>query len=335
MRLVEPTLAAVEHAAQRIAGCVHRTPVITSRSLDERSEAQIFVKCENLQRGGAFKARGASNAILSLDPEIVRFGVATHSSGNHGQAVAVAAAARGMTAQVVMPRTAARVKRDAVAAYGATVRICEPTQRDREATLQQVIEQTGASFIPPYDDPRIIAGQGTVALELLQQVSGLDAVIAPVGGGGLLSGTAIVASAAGVDVYGAEPAGADDAYRSLLAGERLPMIDPQTIADGLRTTLGRLPFEILRPRVGAIFRTTDAEIVAAMRWVWERMKLVIEASAAVPVAACLQRPAELRGRRVGLIISGGNVDLEHLPWMGYSLPCFSAQEREIRPRSAS
>lgn len=307
-----PTRADVEAASRRIADHVHRTPVMTSRTLDERSGASLFFKCENLQRVGAFKMRGATNAIFSLNEDALRHGVATHSSGNHAQAVALAAKLRGVPAHIVMPTSAPAVKRAAVEGYGARVVPCEPTLEARETTLAHVVSETGATAVHPYDDPRVIAGQGTAALELLEQAPDLDVLITPVGGGGLLSGSALAASgrSPALRVMGAEPARADDAFRSMAEGRRLPSVSPDTIADGLLTSLGALPFAILRAEGVEIRRVEEEWIAPAMRLVWERMKILIEPSSAVPVALALfDREAGLRDQRVGIILSGGNVDL--------------------------
>lgn len=307
----------IRAAAERIRPHIHRTPVLTCATLDGLSGARLFFKCENLQKVGAFKMRGASNAVFSLSDEEAARGVATHSSGNHAQALALAARLRGVPAYVVMPRTAPPVKRRAVAGYGAEIIECEPTLAARESTLETVVERTGATFIHPYDDERIIAGQGTAALELLEQAPGLDMVMTPVGGGGLLSGTALAtaALAPGARVIAAEPAGADDAARSLAAGEILPSVAPDTIADGLLTSLGKLNFPIIQRHVAAIWTVADAEILAALRLTWERMKIVIEPSSAVCLAAVLARREEVAGLRIGIVLSGGNVDLDRLPWV--------------------
>ncbi|MFO7654935.1 MAG: pyridoxal-phosphate dependent enzyme [Candidatus Krumholzibacteriia bacterium] len=312
-----PTLADVRAAAVRIAPHVHRTPVLTSRSLNALTGAELFFKCENLQRVGAFKMRGATNAVFMLDDETARQGVATHSSGNHAQALALAARERGIPAHVVMPENAPAVKRAAVEGYGAVVYTCAATLAAREESLRRVVAQTGAHFVPPYDDPRIIAGQGTAALELLEDVPDLDAVMTPVGGGGLLAGTAVVAAGLRpqLAVIAAEPAGADDAARSLAAGRILPSENPRTVCDGLLTSLGRLNFAIIQRHVRAILTAGDPAVLHAMRLIWERMKIVVEPSAAVVLAALIERRAEVPGHRVGLILSGGNVDLDRLPWV--------------------
>jgi threonine dehydratase len=311
-----PSFDDIRAAAQRIAPYAHRTPVMTSAFFDRLTGGQLYFKCENLQKVGAFKFRGACNAVFSLPDEALRRGVATHSSGNHAQALALAARLRGTKAYIVMPRNAPEVKRRAVADYGAQIIPCEPTVADREGTAARVVDQTGATLIHPYNDPRIIAGQGTAALELLANVPDLDYLLAPVGGGGLISGTAI--AAAGVSpktrVIAAEPAAADDACRSLRAGRILPSENPQTIADGLRTSLGELTFAAIQQHVQEIVIVSEEAIVTALRHVWERMKIVIEPSSAVPVAALVEKKLDVAGKRVGIILSGGNVDLANLPF---------------------
>ena len=313
---MSPTITDIRQAAERIRPHAHRTPVMTCRSLDERVGARVFMKCENLQKVGAFKFRGACNAVLSLSPDEAARGVATHSSGNHAQALALAAAMRGIPAYIVMPRNAPAVKQGAVAGYGGIITLCEPTLAARESTLAEVVAATGAEVVHPYNDVRVIAGQGTAALELLADVPDLDVIMAPVGGGGLLSGTAIAARAVApqMRVIAAEPAGADDAFRSLAAGHIIPSVQPQTIADGLLTSLGDLTFPIIRDHVEQIVTVSEPAIVAAMKFVWERAKLVVEPSGVVPIAALWEEAIDLRGLRVGVILSGGNVDLEHLPW---------------------
>ena len=311
-------LDSIRRAARRLDGVIHHTPVATCAALDRLAGRELLLKCENLQKVGAFKFRGASNAILSLDEAAAAQGVVTHSSGNHAQAVALAARNRGTPSWIVMPRTALLVKRQAVEGYGGTVRECEPTLLSREETAARVQEETGATFIHAYDNPKVIAGQGTAALELLAQAPDLDALIAPVGGGGLLSGSCIAARglAPQIRIFAAEPLGADDCARSMARGELIPQTAPDTIADGLLTSLGLLTWPIIREHVERVLTVTDEEIVSAMRLVWERAKLVIEPSAAVAVAAALTD--ELRGldgiRRVGVLLSGGNVDLDRLPW---------------------
>jgi threonine dehydratase len=303
-------------AAARISPYVHHTAVCTCRGLDALTGATLFFKCENLQKVGAFKARGATNAVFSLSDREAAAGVATHSSGNHAAALALAARLRGVRAYVVMPSNAPAVKQRAVAGYGARIALCQPTLAAREDKLAEVIARTGAVAIHPYDDERIIAGQGTAALELCEEVGDLDVVMAPVGGGGLLSGTALAVRSLSprTRILGAEPEVADDAYRSLQAGRIIPSDYPETVADGLRTSLGKLTFPIIQQYVDEIVTAGEAEIIAATRMVWERMKLVIEPSAAVPLATLLTGRAVLGGKRVGIILSGGNVDLDTLPW---------------------
>lgn len=310
------TIADVRSAAERIRPYAHRTPVMTCQSLNDRVGAQVFMKCENLQKVGAFKFRGACNAVFSLSESEARRGVATHSSGNHAQALALAARMRGIPAYIVMPSNAPAVKRAAVAGYGGIITLCEPTLAARESTLAQVVAETGAEIVHPYNDARVIAGQGTAALELLEEVPDLDVIMAPVGGGGLLSGTAIAAKALSpaIRVIAGEPAGADDAFRSLAAGQIVPSIKPQTIADGLLTSLGDLTFPIIRAHVEQIATVSEEAIIAAMKFVWERAKLVVEPSGVVPLAVLWEDVVDLRGLRVGVIVSGGNVDLDHLPW---------------------
>lgn len=311
-----PDLATIRAVHERIRPYIHRTPVMTSRSLDELAGARLFFKCENLQKTGSFKIRGAMNTVLSLSAAEARCGVVTHSSGNHAAALAYAARLRGIPAYVVMPSNAPLVKRQAVEAFGGKITLCEPTLAAREAAAEEIIQQTGAVLVHPYNDERIIAGQATAALELLEQVPELDTVIAPVSGGGLLSGTAIAVKSLRpqAEVVGAEPAGADDAYRSLAEGRIVPMEKPQTIADGLRASLCPLTFQILRERVGRIVLVSEQEIIQAMRLLWERLKLVVEPSGAVSAAPLLSRTLVSKGHNVGVILSGGNVDLTRLPF---------------------
>ena len=346
-----PDLPDVLDASARIAPYIHRTPVCTCAALNALAGAELYFKCENFQKVGAFKIRGAANAVFSLSGDEAARGVATHSSGNHAQAVAFACRARGIGARIVMPENSSRVKVDAVRGYGADIVFCGPRQNDREETLERVLAETGSVIIHPYDDVRIIAGQATAALELLQQVSGgesshepngvkhgadvrqdgsvspindhetketpaLDIVIAPVGGGGLLSGTSIAVRRLSPTtiVIGAEPRNADDAYRSLRDGVLYPQPSGTTIADGLRTGLSERTFSIIRQHVSAIVTVSEGSIVDAMRMIWERMKIMIEPSAAVPFAAIMEKKLDVRGKRVGIILSGGNVDLDALPW---------------------
>ena len=311
-----PDLAALRAAHDRIRPFVHRTPVLTSSAIDALAGARVYFKCENFQKGGAFKARGAANAVLSLPDDQARRGVATHSSGNHAAALALAAGRRGIPAYIVMPHTAPAVKRAAVEGYGGQITFCDPDQASREAAAAAVVRVTGATLGHPYNDPRVIARQGTAALELLEDVPDLDAVLTPVGGGGLLSGTAVAVRSLrpAARVIGCEPALADDAYQSLREGRIVPARPPVTIADGLRTALGDQTFPIIKELVEQIALVEEAEIVAAMRLTLERMKVVVEPSAAVPLAALLNRPLGLAGARVGIILSGGNVDVTRLPF---------------------
>ncbi|MEP6941490.1 MAG: pyridoxal-phosphate dependent enzyme [Betaproteobacteria bacterium] len=313
---LEVDLAAIRAAHARIKTHIRRTPVMSSRSLDEAGGATLFFKCENLQKVAAFKARGACNAVLSLDDAQAARGVVTHSSGNHGAALAWAATQRGIASWIVMPSNSAKVKQAAVQGFGGNVRLCEPTLPAREIMCASVLAETGATLVHPYDDWRVIAGQGTAALELLDEVPDLDAVITPLGGGGLLSGTVIVAKGIkpGIAVYGAEPKGADDGARSLRAGRIIPQTDPHTIADGLRSSLGERTFAVLSASIDAVGTVSEEAIVAAMRLTWEKLKVVIEPSAALPLGALLERALPVAGLRVGVILSGGNVDLDRLPW---------------------
>lgn len=311
-----PTIKDIREAAQRIKPYAHRTPVLTNESLNRQVNAQVFLKCENFQKVGAFKFRGACNAAYALTDEEAALGVCTHSSGNHAQALALAAKMRGIPAYIVMPNNAPSVKKNAVAGYGGQITFCEPTLEARESTLEGIRLDTGASVIHPYDNERVIAGQGTAALELLEDVPDLDVIIAPVGGGGLLSGTAIAATEIkkGIRVIAGEPEMADDAFRSLGAGEIIPSMNPKTIADGLLTSLGKLTFPIIQKRVEQIVTVSEAGIIASMKFVWERAKLIIEPSSAVAIGVLWERKIDLRGLKIGVIISGGNVDLEKLPW---------------------
>jgi threonine dehydratase len=301
-------------AAERIAPWVHHTPVLTSRTIDARCGGTVSFKCENFQKVGAFKFRGAVNALLQLGEAGRRAGVVTHSSGNHAQALALAGKLLGVPVTVVMPRNAPAVKREATEGYGARVVPCEPTLAAREATVASEIEKHGLSLVHPFNDWNVIAGQGTAALELIDQAAPLDLILCPVGGGGLLSGTALAAKGRSPEtrIIGAEPARADDARRSLETGSIQPSNDPQTVADGLRTSLGPFTFAVISRHVDRIVTATEAEILDAMRFVWERMKLIIEPSSAVPVAPLWNGQLDVKGLRVGVIISGGNVDVEPL-----------------------
>ncbi len=310
------TLNDILKAAERIKPFAHRTPVLTNASLNQQVDAQVFLKCENLQKVGAFKFRGACNAVYSLSDEEAALGVCTHSSGNHAAALALAARMRGIPAYIVMPNNAPSVKKNAVAGYGGLITFCEPTLQARESTLEQIRHDTGATVVHPYNDERVIAGQGTAALELLQDVPDLDVIIAPVGGGGLLSGTAIAATETrkGVRVIAGEPEMADDAFRSMTAGAIIPSENPKTIADGLLTSLGSLTFPIIQQRVEQIVTVSEAGIIDSMKYVWERAKIIIEPSSAVAIGVLWEQKIDLSGLKIGVIISGGNVDLQKLPW---------------------
>jgi len=311
-----PNLNDIRQAAERIKPYAHRTPVLTNESLNQKVGAQVFLKCENFQKVGAFKFRGACNAVYSLTDEEAARGVCTHSSGNHAQALALAARMRGIPAYIVMPSNAPSVKKNAVAGYGGLITFCEPTLEARESTMEAIRLETGANVVHPYNDERVIAGQGTAALELLEEYPDLDVIIAPVGGGGLLSGTAIAATELkkGIRVIAGEPEMADDAFRSMQAGEIIPSVNPKTIADGLLTSLGTLTFPIIQQRVEQIVTVSEAGIIETMKYVWERAKIIIEPSSAVAVGVLWERKIDLRGLKVGVILSGGNVDLEKLPW---------------------
>jgi threonine dehydratase len=310
------TMQLIREAHARIRDKIHRTPVMTSEVLDGLAGNRLFFKCENLQKVGAFKARGATNAVFLLtDAEAVK-GVVTHSSGNHAAALARAARLRGIPAYIVMPSNSPQTKQAAVRRYGGDVVLCGPTLAARESTAQQVMERTGAIFIHPYDDLRVMAGQGTTAIELLEDVPGLDVILCPVGGGGQLSGIAVAAKdiKPAVRVIGVEPAGADDASRSLKAGHIIPMLEPRTIADGLKTSLGQRPFAEIMRLVDDIVTVREESIVQAMRQVWEVLKLIVEPSGAVSYAAVVEGRIPASGASVGIILSGGNLDLNRLPW---------------------
>lgn len=313
-----PEYTDVLDAAERIKAYASRTPVLQSSSLNELLGYQLYFKCENFQKVGAFKFRGGCNAVFSLDETLMKEGVATHSSGNHAQAVALAAKMRGIPATIVMPENAPKVKVEAVRSYGADIRFCPPTIQAREEGLKAVLAEKGGTEIHPYDNFHVIAGQGTAALELIDDFPDLDAILAPVGGGGLLSGTAITARArsSSINIYGCEPEQADDAYQSFKKGHRITDVVPNTIADGLRTTVGELTFPIIQQKVSDILTVSEASIIEAMRLIWMRLKIIIEPSCAVPVAAILLNKLPLpKGQKVGIILTGGNVDLDKLPWM--------------------
>lgn len=311
-----PTFQDILEAAERIKPHIHRTPVLTNESLNQRVGARVYLKCENFQKVGAFKFRGACNAVFSLADKEASRGVATHSSGNHAQALALAARMRDIPAYIVMPENAPQVKKDAVAGYGGEITYCAPTLAAREATLRRVVERTGAAFIHPFDNELVIAGQATAALELLTNIPDLDVIIAPVGGGGLLGGTAIAATGIKkeIRVLAGEPELADDAYHSLKEGKILPSENAKTIADGLLTSLGQLTFPIIQSRVEQIVTVSEQGIIDSMRFIWERAKIIIEPSAAVALAVLWEKKIDLTGLKVGVIISGGNVDLGKLPW---------------------
>ncbi|MBK8824761.1 MAG: pyridoxal-phosphate dependent enzyme [Anaerolineales bacterium] len=311
-----PTLHDIRAAAQRIKPYAHRTPVLTNESLNQRVGSQVFLKCENLQKVGAFKFRGACNAVFSLTDEEAARGVCTHSSGNHAAALALAARMRGIPAYIVMPDNAPSVKKNAVAGYGGLITFCEPTLEARESTLDRIRLDTGATVVHPYNDERVITGQGTAALELLEDVPDLDVIIAPVGGGGLLSGTSIAATEIkkGIRVIAGEPEMADDAFRSLQAGGIIPSKNPKTIADGLLTSLGSLTFPIIQKNVEQIVTVSEAGIIESMKYVWERAKIIIEPSSAVAIGVLWEKKIDLSRLKIGVIISGGNVDLAKLPW---------------------
>jgi threonine dehydratase len=311
-----PTIEEIRNAALRINPYIHHTPILTCNGINNLTGGEIFFKCENFQKVGAFKARGATNAVFSLTENEVSRGVATHSSGNHAAALAYAARLRGIAAYIVMPRTAPKVKQEAVAGYGAQISFCEPTLQAREENLAKVVEKTGAVFIHPYNDYRIIAGQATAALELLEEINELDIVLTPVGGGGLTSGTALTVKylSPKTKMIATEPEQADDACRSFHAGKIIPSVHPNTIADGLLTSLGDKTFGIIHNYVDDIVTVSEDGIIQAMRLIWERMKIIVEPSAAVPLGAILTHRIDITGKRVGIILSGGNVALDKLPW---------------------
>ena len=308
----------VRSAAKRIEGIGHKTPVLTSKTLDQLAGRKLFFKCENFQKVGAFKFRGGWNAVSMLNNKEAEKGVCTHSSGNHAQAVAYAAQKRGIPAYIVMPNNSPDVKLDAVRGYEAKVTLCEPTLEARRTTLEKIAEKTGATIIHPFNNSNVIAGQGTAALELIEEIRNLDAIIAPIGGGGLMSGTCITTRSLlpKTKLYGAEPKGADDAYRSFTEGKIIPQENPDTICDGLLTSLGDKTWNILKDHLEAIYTVTDDEVIKAMKIIWERMKIIIEPSSATPVAVALSNEFKaLKGmENIGIIITGGNVDLSKLPF---------------------
>ncbi|MFH2096040.1 MAG: pyridoxal-phosphate dependent enzyme [Bacteroidota bacterium] len=307
-----PTIDDICTAHKRIAPYINRTPVMSSGLINDITGASLYFKCENLQKAGTFKFRGATNSVLQITVEQALLGVATHSSGNHAGALALAAGSRGIPAYIVMPENSPEIKKNAVAGYGAQITFCKPTLQAREEGLKIVVEKTGATFIHPYDNSRIITGQGTAAKELLEEIPGLDIIMTPVGGGGLLSGTSITAKAMKpeIQVIAAEPEGAADAWRSFTSGTLQPSVNPKTICDGLLTSLSELTFSIIRNNVDDIITVSDTIILKALKLVWERMKIIIEPSSAVVLAAILTDPRRFKGKSIGLIISGGNVDPE-------------------------
>ena len=311
-----PSLQTIREAHARIQPYIHRTPVFSSTILNAQLGATIFFKCENFQKVGAFKARGACNAVMSLTDEEAKRGVVTHSSGNHGAALAWAARLRGIKAAVVVPENAPAPKKRAIAAYGADIVFCAPNVAAREAAVAELIGKHGYFLIHPFDNDRVIAGQGTATLELLEDVPELDMVIAPLGGGGLLSGTSIAAKGinSSIEVFGAEPRGADDGYRSFTSGVRVTEQTPETVCDGLRTTLSERTFNIIRANVDGIGVASEENVIKAMRMTWELLKIIIESSCSPPLGAIFEGNIDVKGKRVGIILTGGNVDLDKLPW---------------------
>ena len=312
----ELTLDTIHAAHARIRPHIHRTPVLKSRILNRKLGAEIFFKCENLQKVGAFKARGACNAVMSLDEAAVQRGVVTHSSGNHGAALAWAAALRGIQATIVVPNNAPRPKKFAIEAYGAKIVYCEPTVAAREAAVARLIAEQNLELVHPFNDFRVMNGQGTAAIELLEDVPDLDMLVTPLGGGGLLSGSAVAAKGInpGIKVYGGEPAGADDGFRSFNSGVRVTDAVPNTICDGLRTGLGDKTFEVIRNNVDGIALASEESIIRAMRMTWELLKIICETSCCPPLGSILEGNLGVKGKRVGIILTGGNVDLDTLPW---------------------
>ena len=311
-----PTFSDVQKAHEIVKKYAHRTPVLSSSGINKIVGGNLYFKCENLQKVGAFKFRGACNAVFSLTDEEAQRGVATHSSGNHAAALALAAKMRGIAAHIVMPSNSPEIKKKAVAGYGAKITFCEPTLQARESTLAQIVAETGATEIHPYNNFNVIAGQGTAAKELIEDFGDFDIIIAPVGGGGLLSGTALSTKylLPGCKVIAAEPAGADDAFRSFHEKKIIPSVNPKTIADGLLTSLGERNFAIIMENVDDIVTVSEEKIVEAMRMIWERMKIIVEPSSAVPLAAILEGKVDIQNKKVGIILSGGNLDLGRLPF---------------------
>lgn len=312
-----PTFDDVLRARERIVPHIHRTPVLTSTYLNQLAGAELFFKCENFQKAGVFKVRGAANAVFGLNDEQAASGVATHSSGNHAMALSYAAGRRGIPSTVVVPHTAPEAKKDAVRSYGGLIIECEPSASSRETALAAVVTETGAEFVHPYNDHRVIAGQATCSLELNEQVNDLDAVVAPIGGGGIVSGTCLALSSVApeIKVYAAEPLNADDAARSFRAGRIIADDEPETVADGLRVPLKELTWHFVSRDVSDVLTATEQEIIDAMKLIWSRTKIIVEPSSAVPLATILKNRELFAGKRVGVILTGGNVDLDNLPWV--------------------
>ena len=311
------TFEHVLQARERIAPYVHNTPILTSSYLNDRIGAELFFKCENFQKAGAFKVRGACNAVFGLSDEDAKQGVATHSSGNHALSLSYAAGRRGIPCHVVMPRTAPQAKKDAVIGYGGLITECEPSTTSREAVFSEVQTTTGAEFVHPYNDPRVIAGQATCSAEMLEAVDGLDSIVAPIGGGGMISGTCLTVSnlAPNIEIFAAEPLQADDAARSFRSGRIIADDAPVTVADGLKVPLKENTWHFVSHFVADVMTASEDEIVEAMKLTWQRLKIVMEPSCAVPLAVILKNQDVFRGRRIGVIVTGGNVDLDRLPWM--------------------
>lgn len=316
MLIAIPDYSDVLDAYKRIKPFIHKTPVLSSRSINEILDAHFFFKCENFQKVGAFKFRGACNTVFSLSNEEAQKGVATHSSGNHAAALALAAKIRGIKAYIVMPGNAPEIKKKAVSGYGGEITFCESTLKARETTLKRIVAETGSTFIHPYKNFQVVSGQATAAKEFIEEIPDLDIVMAPVGGGGLISGTAITIKEINprIKIIAAEPKNADDAFRSFKSGKLIPSVNPNTIADGLLTSLGPLTFKIIKEKVDDIITVTEKSIVNAMRMIWERMKIIIEPSSAVPLAAILENKESFTKKRIGIILTGGNLDLENLPF---------------------
>jgi threonine dehydratase len=316
-QFIAPDASTIIKAHERIKKYIHRTPVLSCQNINNHLKADIYFKCENFQKVGAFKARGATNAVMSLSDELVINGVCTHSSGNHAQALARAAKLRNIKAYIVMPNTAPKVKIAAVKQYGGEITFCEPTLEAREATIKKIIAQTSATEIHPYNNLEIIAGQATAAMEFIEEHSDLDIIMAPVGGGGLLSGTSLSAKyfSPNLKVIAAEPDNADDAFQSFYKKELIPSVNPHTIADGLLTSLGSITYPIILKNVDQIVTASESAIIEAMKLIWERMKIIIEPSSAVPLATIIENKFDYQNKKIGIILSGGNVDLSKLPWL--------------------